>query len=572
MPEYLTPGVYFEFRDVAPPVIRRLRTDITGFVGLAERGPLNKPVQIDSWRQFQVQFGNFVAYGFLAYAVKGFFENGGQTCFVVRIAGSSATKASLMLKNTAEKDVLRLEALNEGTWGNRIAVTLTQVISSSEPTFSLIVTRDRLERESFPNLSLNRDDKRYFGSIINEGDERTASSQWIRVEDLIPSGVARTADWLPAPKQPGLKKRSGFLTGGQDGVHSLTKDDFLGTTDLLARDRKGLSTLDRVDAVGIVCIPDIHIHPVRLLPTAPPQKEPPSDLCLPGTPSPSMAMPTITPFEPERPPKFSEAAIKDVQRAMVEHCERHKDRVAILDAPVKPGSGNSLTLKEIQDWRKEFDSERGYAALYYPWIKVVDPLRTKGSPVRAIPPCGHIAGLYARSDFTVGVHKAPANAELFWAEDLTVEVNEEEQGVLNPEGINCLRPFPGRGIRVYGARTISSNPDWRFVNVRRLLLMIEEAVDESTQWSVFEPNDFNLRQLLKLSLSGFLETLWRQGALVGSTPDEAFYVKCDETNNPPEVVNEGKLIAEVGVKPAEPAEFIIFRIGRTVEELEIVER
>ena len=571
MSEYLTPGVYFEFRDVAPPVIRRLRTDITGFVGLAERGPLNKPVQIDSWRQFQVQFGNFVAYGFLAYAVKGFFENGGQTCFVVRIAGSSAAKASLMLKNTAEKDVLRLEALNEGTWGNRIAVTLTQVISSSEPTFSLIVTRDRLERESFPNLSLNRNDKHYFGSIINEGDERTASSQWIRVEDLIPSGVERTADWLPDPKQPGLKKRSGFLTGGQDGVHSLTKDDFLGTNDLLARERKGLSALDRVDAVGIVCIPDIHIQPVRLLPTTPPQKEPPSDLCLPGKPSPSMATP-ITPFEPEQPPKFSEAEIKDVQRAMVEHCERHKDRVAILDAPVKPGSGNSLTLKEIQDWRREFDSERGYAALYYPWIKVVDPLRANGSPVRAIPPCGHIAGLYARSDFTIGVYKAPANAELFWAEDLTVEVNEEEQGVLNPEGINCLRPFPGRGIRVYGARTISSNPDWRYVNVRRLLLMIEEAVDESTQWAVFEPNSLALRQLIRLSISSYLESLWRQGALVGTTPEEAFFVKCDESNNPPSVVNQGQLITDIGVRPAAPAEFIIFRVGRTVEELEIVER
>jgi phage tail sheath protein FI len=571
MPEYLTPGVYFEFRDAEPPVIRRLRTDITGFVGLTERGPLDKPVQIDSWRQFQAVFGTFVPYGFLAYAVKGFFENGGRTCFVVRISGSSAAKASLMLKNAAEQDFLRLDAMNEGTWGNRIAVTLTQIIRSPVPTFSLTVTRDRLEQKSFTNLSLDPNNQRYFVHILNAGDERTSPSQWVRVTDLIPAGIARTADWLPDPKQSGLKNRLGFLTGGQDGVKSLTKDDFLGETDPLARERKGLSTLDRVDAVGIVCIPDIHIQPVRLPSTLPPQEEPPKDPCLPEKLSTSVATP-ISPSEPEQPPKFSEAEVLDVQRAMVEHCERLKDRVAILDAPVKAGSGTSLTLSEIQTWRQQFDSERGYATLYYPWIKVVDPLRTNGSPVRAIPPCGHIAGLYARSDLTVGVHKAPANAELFWSEDLTVEINEEEQGVLNPEGINCLRAFPGRGIRVYGARTLSSNPDWRYVNVRRLLLMIEEAVDESTQWAVFETNSLALRQLIRLSVSSYLESLWRQGALVGTTPEEAFFVKCDESNNPPTVVNQGQLITDIGVRPANPAEFIIFRVGRTVEELEIVER
>jgi hypothetical protein len=257
---------------------------------------------------------------------------------------------------------------------------------------------------------------------------------------------------------------------------------------------------------------------------------------------------------------------------MIEHCELQKDRVAILDAPVRPGRGEPLRLAEILAWRSRFESERGFGALYYPWIKVIDPLRIAGGPVRAVPPCGHVAGLFARSDFSAGVHKAPANAELFSAEDVTVEVSDEGQAILNPEGINCLRAFPGRGIRVYGARTLSGNPDWRYVNVRRLLLMIEEAVDEATQWAVFAPHDFNLRQTLVLSVSGFLETIWRQGAVVGATPAEAFFVKCDETTNPPEIVNQGKLIAEVGVAPTKPAEFIVFRVGRTLEEFEIVER
>jgi len=199
-------------------------------------------------------------------------------------------------------------------------------------------------------------------------------------------------------------------------------------------------------------------------------------------------------------------------------------------------------------------------------------LKLGGNPVRTIPACGHVAGLYARSDFEVGPHKAPANGELFWAEDVTAAINDDEQATLNPEGINCIRAFPGRGIRVYGARTVSSDPDWRYINVRRLMMMIEAAVDLSTQWAVFEPNNFNLRRSLILSVSGFLETLWRRGALVGESAEEAFYIKCDETNNPPEIVNQGKILTEIGVAPTHPAEFIIFRVGRTLEELEIVER
>lgn len=569
MPEYLTPGVYFEFQDAAPPVIRRIRTDIAGFVGLAERGSLNRAVQIDSWRQFQAKFGNFVSYSYLAYAVKGFFENGGRTCFIVRIAGSTAAKASLVLKSGNNQNVLKITADNEGIWGNKIAITLTQV-QPSKLSFSLTVIRDRREREVFANLSLDPDHKRYFVRLINQGDDRTARSQWVQVEDLLPSATILTPNLLPDAIKSGLKNQIGFLVGGQDGVKSLTLNDFIGTLDPLADDRQGLSVLDRVDAVGIICLPDIHICPV-LIPDAPPVEDPSLDPCLPKTGELSAAIPKISPTL-EQPPSFSQEQIFTIQRALIEHCERHQDRVAILDAVLRSGSEQSLTIAEILKWRSRFDSERGFAALYYPWVRVVDPLKLRGNPVRTIPPCGHIAGLYARSDFTVGVHKAPANGELFWAEDVTVVINDDQQAILNPDGINCIRAFPGRGIRVYGARTISSNPDWRYINVRRLMSMIEEAVDESTQWAVFEPHDFNLRRSLILSVSGFLETIWRQGALVGGSPEEAYYIKCDDTNNPPEIVDQGKIITDIGVAPTHPAEFIVFRVGRTIEELEIVER
>ena len=177
MPEYLTPGVYFELVD-APPAVRGLRTDIAGFVGLAERGPLDEPTQIESWRQFQAHFGNFVPYGFLAYAVKGFFENGGRTCFVTRVAGDAAAKSTLTLKNGAGTDVMRIVAKSEGTWGDRVAVTLQARPSAGR--FSLWVTHGSAEPEIFRDLSTDPEDyERYFATVINEGSRRTASSGWV---------------------------------------------------------------------------------------------------------------------------------------------------------------------------------------------------------------------------------------------------------------------------------------------------------------------------------------------------------------------------------------------------------
>lgn len=565
MPEYLTPGVYFESVDTAPPV-RGVRTDIAGFVGLAERGPLHRPLKVESWRQFQTHFGSFVPYGFLAYAVKGFFENDGRTAYVVRVAGSDAAGAKLVLKNGTGAQVMQINARSEGRWGNKVAITLQTRPSARE--FSLQVTRDGQEHESFSRLSVYPDEERFFLRVINEGDERTAPSKWVTAE--IPAGAPAGDALMPDAQKSGLSRGVGLLSGGTDGLASLKRQDFLGERDPLATGNKGLGALSRVDAVGVVCVPDIHIQPAFLPPKPPPPQAPPHDPCLPSGVLPPPAIPPDDAQE-EQPPAFTRADVSAVERALVEHCELLQDRVAILDAPVKTGGG-ALSVSEIQQWRRELDSARGYAALYYPWVKVLDPLRLGGSPVRAVPPCGHIAGLYARTDLTVGVHKAPANVQLNWAEDVTAVVGDEAQGVLNPEGINCVRAFPGRGIRVYGARTISSDPDWRYVNVRRLLLMIEEAVDQSTQWAVFEPHDFNLRQMLVWSISGFLETIWRQGALAGAAAGEAFFVRCDETNNPQESVDRGRVIADIGVAPTHPAEFIVFRVGRTVEELEVVER
>jgi phage tail sheath protein FI len=230
------------------------------------------------------------------------------------------------------------------------------------------------------------------------------------------------------------------------------------------------------------------------------------------------------------------------------------DRVAILDPP--PG----LNAQQVREWRTDkarYDSK--YATLYWPWVKVFDPLQGQAA---FVPPSGHLAGIWARSDDTRGVHKAPANEVIRGAIDLELLITRGEHDQLNPQGINCVRAFPGRGIRVWGARTLSSDPAWRYLNVRRLFNYIEESILEGTQWVVFEPNDMALWERVKRTINAFLVRVWRDGALFGATPQEAFYVKCDAETNPSEVIDAGQLVVEIGIAPVKPAEFVIFRIAQ----------
>jgi len=253
-----------------------------------------------------------------------------------------------------------------------------------------------------------------------------------------------------------------------------------------------------------------------------------------------------------------DTALRDIQGKMIAHCEGAKDRVAILDAPA------DLLPQDVLEWRMNtagYDSK--FATLYYPWIEVMDPITSR--PIM-VPPSGHVAGIWSRTDSTRGVHKAPANEVVLGANGLGFQITQEEQGGLNKVGINCIRAFPGRGIRVWGARTLSSDPEWRYLNVRRLFNYISESIMEGTQWAVFEPNDERLWMQLNISASNFLSRTWREGALFGATPDQAFYVKCDAETNPPEVVEAGQVIVEIGIAPVKPAEFIVFRISQYTAE------
>lgn len=301
------------------------------------------------------------------------------------------------------------------------------------------------------------------------------------------------------------------LTGG--GIAPLTAADFIG--DPAAR--TGLGGLEALDDVRLVVCPDV------------------------------MAGYDGSDKDKER--------VKMVQEAMISHCERMKYRFAVIDTP--PG----LNAQQAKEWRMYVNFDSSYAAMYYPWIEIAD-LSGSGSTSKMVPPSGHMVGIYNRTDADRGVHKAPANEVVLGAINLELNLSRGEQDTLNPIGVNCIRSFPGRGIRAWGGRTLSSNGSWRYINVRRLFIMVEASMDAGLQWVVFEPNDSTLWAKVRRDVSAFLRNVWRGGALFGTTPDQAFYVKCDEELNPADVRDLGQLIIEVGMAPVKPAEFVIFRISQ----------
>ncbi len=244
--------------------------------------------------------------------------------------------------------------------------------------------------------------------------------------------------------------------------------------------------------------------------------------------------------------------VKVIQEALITHCKLMKYRFAVLDTPPH------LNAQGAKEWREFINFDTDYAALYYPWLVVSD--LSGATNTKTVPPSGHIVGVYNRSDAERGVHKAPANEVVSNAVGVEFAISKGEQDVLNPIGVNCIRAFPNRGIRIWGARTLSSNAAWRYVNVRRLFITVEASMDAGLQWVVFEPNDSTLWAKVRRDVTSFLRGVWRSGALFGSTPEQAFYVKCDEELNPPDVRDLGQLVIEVGLAPVKPAEFVIFRI------------
>ena len=660
MSAYLTPGTYLRPKPAERKDIRLVRTDVAGFVGFAERGPLpllelKQPdgkfrvdelaIRLTSWKEFTAVFGGFIPYGFLAYAVRAFFENGGTTCHVVRVAatnhpdplsrprvasmvipdgtdpvrvgllssdvdkgqtnatityggdtrlvdgdlvaiedrgftefamvsGSADNTITLGVKTTTRlaagsrvyrySPALIIRATSAGNWGNRIKLELKPLQESTAgDEFSLRVTVEAgpdsslpKEEQFFKRLSLQKSVRQRQGrNPFYALDVINGELNFIQVHSPKPdvsSLQAVTSGLSLGPFSAGPV----YLQGGRDGIAKVGRSDFTGGTD----DFRGLRLLEEIDEVSVLCMPDALSKPE-------PRKAPPLPTRRPCEPPPKPPGPDSIADDPTAIPRgFDDPEVINLYQTMIDQCERLRDRVALLDSPqlIRQPTG-------IVTWRYFFTTR--FAALYYPWLKVPDSLDAN-QVARAVPPSGHVAGVYAQIDNRFGVHRPPANVALEFVTDVVDEITALQQEELNPHDVNAIRPFRGRGIRVWGARSVAArqDSDWRFIHARRLMSMIEESVYKSMQWAVFEANDYSLRRTLVHSLSVFLEAIWRQGGLKGALPSEGFYVKCDETNNPPAVVNAGQIVCEIGVAVAAPMEFIVFEIrqdpgGAVINEL-----
>jgi phage tail sheath protein FI len=655
---YRTPGVYFESLDRTPVSLRGLRTDITGFVGIAARGPLHSAVKIESWVQYVSVFGGHIPQGYLAYAVEGFFANGGMRCWVVRVADPlKAEKAGLSLLDDFGDGCLRLQAASEGVWSHSLIVTvlrvsrerftlllrhedggqelwpdLTMAVAKAEllsetkrpvlkligknpliwdeavdgritrvqvkpktnARFDLKITLGKVMEENWENLSLDPVDPRYVANLLNASasgseicqarvmrpgsstqvisdndttftiepryvralmNDKAAGSTWVCVEHL--PNLHAFPDNTPNANAPNLDHGSARLSGGEDGLSTLQPQHLAGESGVPVGACRGLGCLASVEEVSILAMPDIMpkpIYPKRFKPTQPD--------CTKLGPSADTSAATAD-DEPEHPPAFTQAEIAELQQVMLRQCERLKDRVSILD-PLP----EHLSREDLLAWRTQFDSS--YAGFYFPWLGVPDPLQLEGV-LRLIPPSGQVAGVYARGDHEVGVHKPPANAVVEAAQSTAVAIDDSLHAELNEWHVNVIRSYMGRGVRVSGARTLSSDGSLRYLNVRRLLLMIEQSIEEGTQDLVFETNTPDLWRKIERRVRAFLDALWRHGGLDGATADDAYSVRCDHETNPPQEIESGRVICEIGVLPPWPAEFIVVRIGFTQSGLQIVE-
>ncbi|MDZ8091254.1 MAG: phage tail sheath subtilisin-like domain-containing protein [Nostoc sp. DedQUE05] len=541
--DYFAPGVYIEEIDRGSRPIEGVSTAVAGFVGFTEdvRGgaELYKPMLVTTWTQYLNYFARLNSDGFtdfnayLPFSVYGYFMNGGGRCWVTSIgtqlpnAPRPATPepATLRINSRGNRPALRFTLRAEQASGG--LVNLVIIDGSPRPLpegtegeappntgeyFTIQIRRGDELLEEYENLTMNREPA---AQAATYAVTALRNSMYITVEDITQSGQ-------PLARRP---------VNGQyelaPPIVAATPDRFSQNLEGVRDDRTGVRGIFEVDEITMLACPDVmRAYQEQIL---------------------------------------NLDQVHGIIELMISMCEgsasgdipNPPNRMVVLDAPpdaVKP--------QQVVEWLNRFNRRSMFAALYYPWIKVPNP-RDRGNPI-LVPPCGHVMGVWARTDETRGVYKAPANEVPRGVIGLGYDTNFREQELLNPLGINCIRSFPNRGIRIWGARTLvePDKTEWRYISVRRLISYIEKSLELGTQWVVFEPNDQDLWARVTRTVSNFLERIWREGALFGASPAQAFYVKCDEELNPPETRILGRLYIEVGVCPVRPAEFVVFRISQ----------
>ncbi len=572
MAEYLSPGVYVEEFDSGMVPMEGVSTSTAGFIGLAERGTVvGTPEFITSFADYKRKFGGYLsenthgANRFLPYAVEQFFANGGNRCYIMRVAPSNAKTAS------AVRGSVVFNAKNPGKWGSAIKVrvaamakTKSSVLAVEEDTVSMVKTYQFKNASQFAVgdiVALVEN-----GTILEHNRITQLQGNEVVFENAFESEVVDAA-LVPSRVIASCDANLEILAG--DTVETYEAVSFnIASPDYID------NRLDKSELVSVATKPISEICPPMLSLAGDAFaesavftlsggndgscKEADDSVFMGGGDAPGkrtglVAFEEITNVSIMAIPGITSPA---VQLALITHCERLASRFAVLDMPLaitKPQE--LLTHRAIADTT--------YAAMYHPWLQVYDVAAKRPA---YIPPSGAICGIYARSDESRGVHKAPANEVVSNCIGLSALYNKGEQDLLNPAGVNLIRALPGQGIRVWGARTCSSNSLWKYINVRRLFIFLEETIKASTNWAVFEPNDTVLWLRVQRTIVSFLRDMYRGGALVGDTEDEAFYVKIGHDTMTSQDIANGKLICEIGVAPSRPAEFVIFRITQTMKD------
>ncbi|MFJ4966486.1 Phage tail sheath protein [Streptomyces sp. ADI96-02] len=537
MPNYLTPGVFVEETSSGIKPIQGVGTATAAFIGFTEKGPLDEAVLVTSWTQYTNVFGEFMADAYLPQAVYGYFLNGGGNAYIVslgpgtgtaEVAGGTAAAGRTPAVESAGS--VRGELAGPAAGRPALTVALTSAAASDpsgpvsvevedasdsgdEESFKLVVRRGGKVVEEYDNVSSKRGPG-FVGTALKK-------STVITLEEVKGATPVRPVKGAKVALAPTRSAEVVAPAAQEDSAAEVDAGSYIGSTAA----RTGLSGLEAIEEITMVAVPDLMSAYQR------------------GA--------------------IDAEGVKSVQLALVAHCETMGDRVAILD-PLP-----DLNAQQVRDWRQDYSSfDSKYAGLYWPWVKVMNPLEKRAE---FIPPSGHVAGVWARNDDTRGVHKAPANEVMRGVLSPALSVTKGEQAILNPIGVNCIRTFPGQGVRIWGARTLSSDPEWRYLNVRRLFNYVEKSILEGTNWVVFEPNDRYLWEGVSRTVTAFLTRVWRSGALFGRSPAEAFFVRCNEENNPPENRDAGILTIDIGIAPVKPAEFVVFRLSQYAPGSEIDE-
>jgi len=528
------PGVYIQEVPSGVHTITGVPTSITAFIGRTERGPVNDPTTINSFADYERNFGPLTLLGTMGFAVRDFYLNGGSQAIIVRLDNGGKV-ATITLPATASpaSSSLILEAASVGGWGANLVASVdydTKDKNSATPQlFNLTireldpVTKAVRNSEKFINVSVDVNDSRFVPKVL-ELNSSLARVQTNAITNKYNLSTVRPDETIVSSGSPPEPKPNPIgAVGGNDG-NGLTKTNFFGSG--MQGAKQGIFALEKADLFNLLCIP---------------------------------------PYTPANDVET------DVLAEAVAYC-RSRRAMMIVDSK-STWAKKDTAKKEFSDgtYPGITGPDRTYSALFFPRLKQPNPLRD--SQVEEFASCGAVAGIFSRTDAQRGVWKAPAgiDAGLVGVPQLSVPLTDDENGELNPLGVNCLRAFPVIGRVVWGARTLDGadrlTSEWKYIPVRRTALFIEESLYRATKWVVFEPNDEPLWAQIRLNVGAFMQSLFRQGAFQGQTPRDAYLVKCDKETTTQNDINQGIVNIVVGFAPLKPAEFVIIKISQLAGQI-----